>query len=141
MGAEPPKFDTTVVDLGLRPEDLVAPPPAFRAEVAVLSGPGSGTIVAMKEGRIRIGRRDDNDLWLRDARTSGAHATIYYAASGEFRIRDLGSRNGTWLNGSRVQEYAIRDGDLIEIGGCVLRFRVVARPDDVSETIELGDVR
>ncbi|MCK6526217.1 FHA domain-containing protein [Myxococcota bacterium] len=121
------EFETTVVDCEQLPADVAAEPPSALAEMAVISGPGAGTVATLVGGRLRIGRRPENELSLPDPRISGRHATVYYAASGEFRIRDRGSRNGTFLNGSRVQEYVVRDGDLIQVGSAVLRFRLSVR--------------
>ena len=58
-----------------------------------------------------------------DQRMSRSHASITYTGS-EFRIRDEKSANGTFLNGSKVVEYAIRDGDKLLVGDTLLRFRV-----------------
>jgi pSer/pThr/pTyr-binding forkhead associated (FHA) protein len=72
-----------------------------------------------------IGRGSDADVRVDDPKVSRKHASIFYTGS-EFRIRDESSINGTVLNGSRVVEYAIRDGDELVIGETLLRFRVRA---------------
>jgi pSer/pThr/pTyr-binding forkhead associated (FHA) protein len=70
-----------------------------------------------------IGRGHEADVRIRDARISRRHATIFFSGT-EFRIRDEGSGNGTMLNGSRVVEYCVKDGDEIVVGRSILRFRV-----------------
>jgi hypothetical protein len=69
--------------------------------------------------RTVLGRGQDADVQVIDPRASRRHASIFFNGA-EFRIRD--SVNGTVLNGSRVVEYAIRDGDELLIGDACLRF-------------------
>jgi hypothetical protein len=69
-----------------------------------------------------IGRQQGNDLVLPDSRVSRRHALIDLAG-GRYRLRDLGSRNGTWLNGQQVSEADLSDADHLAIGG----FEVVVR--------------
>ena len=74
-----------------------------------------GSSYAVASSPIRIGRGRNNDFVLSDARSSADHAELRWE-KGEFRIRDMGSTNGTQLNGSQVTEYAVQDGDQIRIG-------------------------
>jgi len=70
-----------------------------------------------------IGRGDDVDLHLDFASVSRRHALLAYVDGG-WKIADLGSRNGTWLNGWRLPGAApLLPGDELDIGGC--RFRIV----------------
>jgi hypothetical protein len=73
--------------------------------------------------RTTIGRGAKADVKVRDLRASRLHASIFYTGR-EFRIRDEGSMNGTRLNGSRVVEYGLRDGDDVRVGDTLLRFRL-----------------
>jgi pSer/pThr/pTyr-binding forkhead associated (FHA) protein len=68
-----------------------------------------------------IGRSRDNDLWIGDERASRHHARIDLEY-GVFVISDLGSANGTYVNGQRVQRQALNDGDEIRIGDSRLTF-------------------
>jgi hypothetical protein len=68
-----------------------------------------------------LGRGHTADVRLDDRKASRRHASIFFTGA-EFRIRDESSRNGTVLNGSRVVEYAIRDGDELLIGDTLFRF-------------------
>jgi pSer/pThr/pTyr-binding forkhead associated (FHA) protein len=74
--------------------------------------------------RTVIGRGADADIQISDRKASRRHASILYSGS-EFRIRDEGSANGTLLNGSKVTEYVIRDGDELVVGETVMRFRAI----------------
>lgn len=82
--------------------------------------------------RLTIGRRPHNDLSLDDLTVSGEHAVIR-AQEGTTLIQDLGSRNGTVVNGSSVQEHVLHDGDVIDIGIYRLRVLVDRNPADPDE--------
>jgi hypothetical protein len=85
-------------------------------------GTRAGEAIPLR-GRTRLGRGADCELVLDDARASREHAAI--EPQGErWRIADLGSSNGTWLNGERIAgPRPLLDGDLVQIGGTRLRFR------------------
>jgi hypothetical protein len=89
----------------------------------VVSGPHRGGPHKLAMVRTLIGRGAEADLRLNDKNASRKHACLFYDGT-EFRIRDVQSANGTFLNGSRVVEYAIRDGDKLLVGDTLLRFRV-----------------
>jgi hypothetical protein len=69
-----------------------------------------------------IGRSEDNQLRLLDPGVSRRHVLVM-ATPGGYTIRDLGSQNGTYVNGARVDESALTDGDRITIGEINLVFR------------------
>ncbi len=69
----------------------------------------------------RIGRHPDNDLQLTDRNISRFHAIIEPKQEG-FLLRDLGSRNGTFVNGHRVEEAWLRAGDQIRVGKIRMRL-------------------
>jgi pSer/pThr/pTyr-binding forkhead associated (FHA) protein len=70
------------------------------------------------------GRSSDADLVLADDTVSRKHARIY-SARGTLWLRDLGSRNGTLINGRNVSHHRLRPGDRITIGASLLRVDVV----------------
>lgn len=71
-----------------------------------------------------IGRSLSNEVVLADTKVSRRHALIHAHGLAEFRLVDLGSSNGTYLNGRRVsQPTRLDDGDQITIGDFVLLFR------------------
>jgi hypothetical protein len=74
------------------------------------------------ERRIRIGRQSDNDLVLTDPGVSRHHAEVINS-SGTCTLHDLGSTNGTYVNGGVVSEHALRDGDRISLGSTIVEFR------------------
>ncbi|HEX9547936.1 MAG TPA: FHA domain-containing protein, partial [Acidimicrobiales bacterium] len=70
---------------------------------------------------VTVGRAPDNDVVVGDPATSGRHGRIEVRA-GSFWISDLGSTNGTLINGEPVIEKQLSDGDLITIGQNTIRF-------------------
>jgi FHA domain/Protein of unknown function (DUF3662) len=75
------------------------------------------------ERRSRIGRSEESEIVLNDPSVSRAHAVVE-VDGGEAVVRDLGSRNGTFLNGRRVESEALRDGDELRFGNTRMRFEV-----------------
>jgi two-component system response regulator GlrR len=98
-------------------EDAAAPT-ATGFRLTVLDGEGTyeGT-----SGRCAIGSHDSNDLRLGDPRVSRFHCEILLDGP-EARIRDLGSRNGTVVDGVRVTDAFLRSGSVIKVAGVSLRF-------------------
>jgi uncharacterized RDD family membrane protein YckC len=71
---------------------------------------------------VTIGRDPSNDLVLPDAMVSRRHAVIEHRGT-QFFLRDCSSANGSVVNGDRVSERGLRDGDLVAIGSVRLLFR------------------
>ena len=99
------------------------PPEWLRAKIVVLNGPEQGQEHYLERGRTVLGRGDDADVVLSDPALSRHHAEIRFSGI-EYRVKDLGSSNGTLLNGSEVDEYAVRSGDKLTIGETILRFEI-----------------
>ncbi len=75
-------------------------------------------------GACFIGRGIVNNLVLPDNRVSARHAMVHSPVTGEYWLIDLGSRNGTYVNGRRVsQPVRLQDNDQIDFPGCRLIFR------------------
>jgi uncharacterized RDD family membrane protein YckC len=75
-----------------------------------------------RNGILTIGRDPSNDLVLPDAMVSRRHAVIEQRGT-QFFLRDCNSANGSVVNGDRVSERGLRDGDLVAIGSMRLLFR------------------
>lgn len=90
----------------------------------LVDGPGMWTYhFALDEGKEnRIGREKKSDLRLEDLGVSGNHAVLVKTAEG-WLLRDLGASNGTLVNGKRIQECLLRDGDTIKIGDTYVVFQ------------------
>jgi pSer/pThr/pTyr-binding forkhead associated (FHA) protein len=70
----------------------------------------------------RLGRSLSADIELDDATVSRRHALIVRNDDGQTYLLDDGSRNGTWLNGLRVERAPLEDGDTILLGTAELRY-------------------
>jgi general secretion pathway protein E len=81
--------------------------------------------VALRNRAVQIGRHPSNDIVLKDDLASRYHCVIEPAESG-FRVRDLGSRNGTNVNDEKVADRILKTGDVIRVGTHEFRFRTEA---------------
>jgi hypothetical protein len=90
-------------------------------ELVVVSGTHAGDRYPITLASTRVGREDDCDLVLDDVSVSRRHAVFTATASGRLTLRDLNSLNGTYVNGTRVDEVVLHSGDEVQIG----RFKFV----------------
>lgn len=75
----------------------------------------------LKAHRVTIGRADDNDLILAQDATVSRHHAVLEFVNDQWRIRDLGSSNGTFVNGNKVSGTAtVNDGDRLIVGSSAL---------------------
>ena len=79
--------------------------------------------IALLKSRLTIGRRPNNDLVLDHLTVSGQHGAIDSAPNGTF-ILDLGSTNGTLVNGQPITKHLLQNDDVIEIGKYKLKFMI-----------------
>jgi len=98
-----------------------------RAAIVVLSGHAAGSEFDLDQPKLAIGRGPGVDFAFEDTAMSREHAAIEFS-DGSFRIRDLGSTNGTELNGKTVKAGSLEHGDRIRVGEHVFQF--------ILETIE-----
>ncbi|WP_019590887.1 FHA domain-containing protein [Thioalkalivibrio sp. ALE20] len=75
----------------------------------------------MRPGRHSLGRQSDNDIVLQEPSVSSQHAWVINE-DGECRVMNLLSTNGTWVNGERVHEATLREGDRVRFGGAEFVF-------------------
>jgi len=108
-----------------------------RATVAVLrvlTGARSGHEERLASEFATLGRHPSSDLQFdpeRDRDVSARHAAVF-RQGGEYVVRDLGSTNGTWVNGARIRsDHALESGDRIQLGtrGPEVEFRIVEVED------------
>lgn len=118
-----PPVDTVVMG-GPTPPITRAPGTGRQAELTIESGPDAGHTYRAGESALRLGRSPDNDLILRDPATSGHHARVERRGE-QFFIVDLGSTNGTLVNGEPIQEKELNHDDRITIGQNAVHFSVL----------------
>ena len=108
----------------------------FDAALIIREGPGRVGERFLLGGipDITIGKRDDNHILLPDSRISRVHCWLHRIDFGPSRwqIVDNGSTNGLFINGTRVQEHELQQGDLITIGGFDLEFVSEFKPVAVA---------
>ena len=97
------------------------------AKIIVNPTSSSRREIALPRTLVSIGRDPSNDVVLPDAMVSRRHAVIEYRGS-QYYIRDCNSSNGSLVNGDRVSERSLRDGDLVAIGTARLLFREDLNP-------------
>ncbi len=109
---------------------MLAPMSAPRMP-APMSAPGNGACLLDSEGRqlplrqsgpTKIGRAPDNDLVVAHQSISRHHATIAMI-DGVYCLQDLQSQNGTYVDGDRVSQAPLKDGDTIRLGDARFQFR------------------
>jgi len=96
-----------------------------RHQLLVLEGPEAGRAVGLGSQPVRVGTREGCALRLSDPRVSGEHLEVWEEGSA-FVVRDLGSRNGTLYEGSRVREVRVRAGATFKVGRSFLRIQAQA---------------
>ncbi len=116
-----PSDSKRTVSLQAVPLEQIAAGAGFAAMLSFESGPFAGRIVALPSEMVTVGRAPDNDVVVGDPATSGHHGRIEMR-NGFFWISDLGSTNGTMVNGEPVIEKQLSDGDMIAIGQNTMRF-------------------
>jgi PAS domain S-box-containing protein len=118
------------------------------ARLKIINGVNAGESVDLKGPQTLLGRHSSCDVVLSAGKVSRQHARIVREED-NFFLEDLRSRNGTFVNGRRVESRTVlHDGDRIELADCLLAFRtgngstpaVAARPDR-SETIDTSRAR
>lgn len=92
-----------------------------RASLVVIEGPAAGSEYELNKVSFVIGRSEDADLTLADEAMSGNHVAIELS-SDCFRVRDMGSTNGTLVNGSAVNCADLKHGDKISMGEHTLQY-------------------
>jgi pSer/pThr/pTyr-binding forkhead associated (FHA) protein len=87
--------------------------------------------VPLEGDDVTIGRHADNTVVLDSQRASRHHARVEQTAAG-FILHDLGSDNGTWVGGLKVNRHKLEDGDTIHIGGIRLLFKAGYSENDLT---------
>ena len=98
----------------------------YEPTLVVVRGRLAGTEHPLEREKLVIGRGPSVDIALDDSETSSQHAAIEFTGE-HFRICDLGSTNGTFVNGKRVHAEDLASGDRIEIGRQLLQLRLEER--------------
>ncbi|HEY8090570.1 MAG TPA: GGDEF domain-containing protein [Polyangiaceae bacterium] len=116
-----------------------------RAVVTVVSGPSTGRAFAVPPdaSQMVIGRGKECDVRLDDSGASRTHARIVPVAGGTYAIEDMGSTNGTFVDGRKVERAELKSGDRIHIGpNIIVSFSIVdAQAEKVVQQLYESSVR
>lgn len=108
----------------------------MKPRLTVISGPASGATYPLDTGDFSIGRENSNTLCLSDGLVSRQHCVVE-SRNRKFILRDLGSTNGSFVNGLAIQEKALRHGDRITIGNSSLVFILNEEDPLVSGRVDI----
>lgn len=86
---------------------------------------GGETRYEVRKSAVTIGRGAQNDIVISNSSVSGRHAELHQTREGKFRLSDLGSTNGTFVNEARITAVDLEDGDLVEIAEVHLQFKLI----------------
>jgi ABC transport system ATP-binding/permease protein len=141
----PPLYQPPAAPRPVRPHQPAAaqphPPAAAQPYPPVRPGGSSifrqpSAVMRLPTRVLRIGRATDNEVVVADLSVSRYHAELRRSSSGGFEIVDLGSHNGTYVNGQRVSSAPVTEADIIGIGPAT--FHMVGQ--ELQEFIDTGDV-
>ncbi|MCC6102584.1 MAG: FHA domain-containing protein [Atopobiaceae bacterium] len=106
--------------------DLTSAGARNRPTLAIVKGPETGALFVLKDDITTLGRDPSNDVFLNDMTVSRHHAKIDLRgmSSGLATIEDLGSLNGTWVNGAIVNKASLKDGSTVQIGTFRMVFHI-----------------
>ncbi|MBA3329637.1 MAG: FHA domain-containing protein, partial [Actinobacteria bacterium] len=107
--------------------------------MTIRTGDERGRSVPVEGERFLIGREPSCDLTLHDSKMSRHHASIVRLQDGVVELRDLGSSNGTFVNGERVGVAPLRGGEQVQFGDTVLATSL-EKPGRVSGSTVLGSL-
>ncbi len=107
------------------------------ASLFVIQGADQGKRFELKSKAMALGRENSNPIRLHDTEISRKHAEVRQVEEG-FRVVDLGSANGTFVNGLQVDQSPLRPGDRLQLGQTVMQFHEDAPPEAASKVTMLG---
>lgn len=139
-GAHMPSGTRTLPDDAtptVRTPSLPGVPPSVgraRGTLLVLTGVQAGQLVLVEQDGLVLGRAADADLVVEDPSVSGHHARVFRASDAGYRVADLRSTNGTFVNGRRVDMSALKTSDRLQLGPHFgLRFAIT---DDAEASLQ-----
>jgi pSer/pThr/pTyr-binding forkhead associated (FHA) protein len=107
--------------LSAEEQSAIAALPKNSALLIAQRGPSIGSRFLLDDDLSVAGRHPNADIFLDDVTVSRRHVE-FSRVGAEFSLRDMGSMNGTYLNGSRVEQGQLKTGDEIQIGKYHLTF-------------------
>ena len=90
-------------------------------QLIVTRGGTAGARFALSEALVTIGRHPQSTIFLDDITVSRRHAEVRRGDDGLYTLHDVGSLNGTYLDGDRIEQATLREGAQVQVG----KFRLV----------------
>lgn len=117
--------------------DLMAASTPSHPTLTIVKGPQMGSTFELTDSVVTIGRDPSNTVFLNDMTVSRRHARLDLSGleSGLATIEDLGSLNGTWVDGAIVNRALLKDGSTIQVG----TFRMIFHTNRKNVRIETGN--
>jgi two-component system, NtrC family, sensor kinase len=97
----------------------------------VIQGRDQGTKIELEDGTMGLGRDSSNPIQVHDTEVSRRHAEIRRAGA-IYLVADLGSSNGTFVNGKRIEQHELTSGDRVQVGSTLMLF---TDPGDAAEDL------
>ncbi len=107
--------------------------------LTVRTGEERGKAIHVDGERVLLGRDETCDVTINDSKISRNHASLELRPDGTFVLRDLGSTNGTFVNGERVESAELRGAEQIQLGDSVL-ISSVEKPPEASGATVVGSI-
>ena len=108
------------------------------ASLLVVQGADRGKRFSLSDRPAALGRERSSPIRLHDSEVSRRHAEVRPEGDEGFRLVDLGSANGTYVNGLLVDQVALKPGDRVQIGSTVLLFDAgPAAKDDLTDRVDV----
>ena len=111
--------------------DSVVPPAVQRFRLRGLGGELEGKSFDSSSDRLQIGSHPLNEVEVRDRTVSRFHCEVFVDREGRAWVKDLGSRNGTRVNGVRVREAELQEGMVLRVGQLELVFTPLAERNEL----------
>ena len=119
---EPDGGDALTQTTRLSYDDLVRASANSCPRLVVVEGTRLGAMFELREKPLTVGREPGNLIILDESGVSRRHAVVERDMEGAVVLRDLGSKNGTYVNKAQVAEHHLRDGDIIFLGSTTFKF-------------------
>ncbi len=102
--------------------------PEGSSGLVIIKGPNIGDKFLINKSKLTIGRNPESEIFLDDITVSRKHAVLKKSGN-DFLIKDLGSLNGSYVNGEIVDNAVLKNGDRIQIGKYIFLFFCSGRKD------------
>ena len=100
---------------------MAVPPDGEVPMLVVVRGANAGSRFALTDDVTTIGRHPESDVFLDDVTVSRRHAEVRRTPTAGLEVSDVGSLNGTYVNGDRIERVALAEGDQLQVG----KYRLV----------------